>query len=200
LLLSLMEYSSTVLCITYTRHQLSTPSLGAFLFRFSITQYTPTVAQTPITMPLPTDVSVDAMTMDSTLCLVFFGEPPTQIRARAWYNSTSRRVVMYDPSKRVKDAYKILLQASLTQLGYRHGAPVFDAGRPLKVTCRFFIEDARKDVDNILKFFMDVMEKSVYNNDRSVYMVVAMKEPNVPDRVFRAEIDIDYANYSYTIE
>jgi Holliday junction resolvase RusA-like endonuclease len=101
---------------------------------------------------------------------------------------------MYDPSKRVKDAYKILLHVSLTQLGYRRGAPVFDAGRRLKVTCRFFIEDDRKDVDNILKFFMDVMEKSVYNNDRSVYMVVAMKGPNVRDRVFRAEIDVDYAN------
>jgi hypothetical protein len=114
LLLSLMEYSRTVLCIPYTRHQLSTPSLGAFLFPFFITKIQSTVAQTPITMPLPTDVSVNTKTMDSSLCLVFFGEPPTQIRARAWYNSIRRRVVMYDPSKRVKDAYKILLQASLT--------------------------------------------------------------------------------------
>jgi hypothetical protein len=41
---------------------------------------------------------------------------------------------------------------------------------------------------------MDVMEKSVYNTNRSVYTVVTMKERTVRDHVFRSEIDVDYAN------
>jgi Holliday junction resolvase RusA-like endonuclease len=143
-------------------------------------------------MPLPAEVTADAIMMDTTLCLVFFGEPPTQIRARAWYNSIRRRVVMYDPSKTVKDAYKVLLKAALADLGYRNGAPVFQPSRRLRVTCRFYIQDDRKDVDNMLKFFLDVMEKSVYTNDRMVYIVVAIKEPDVRDSGFRSEIDVDY--------
>jgi Holliday junction resolvase RusA-like endonuclease len=146
-------------------------------------------------MPLPPDVSADAMMVDQTLCLQFFGEPPTQIRLRAWYNAMRRRIVMYDPSKTVKDAYKIILQAALAELGYHQGI-VFQEARPLKVTCRFYVKDERKDIDNMLKFFLDVMEKFVYKNDSKVHMVVAtkVKVTESENSAFRTEIDVEYLN------
>jgi hypothetical protein len=76
-------------------------------------------------MPLPADITVDAMMMDLTLCLVFFGEPPTQICASAWYNVIRRRVVMYVPSKTVKHAYKVLLQPAWQTWGIAMECPFF---------------------------------------------------------------------------
>ena len=97
---------------------------------------------------------------------------------------------MYDPCKKDKDAHKVLLKAAFQEIGYHEG-PIFPHGSRLQVTARFFLQDDRKDLDNMLKFFLDILQGPVFSNDRFVYVVVASKEPVGANGAFRSEIDIE---------
>jgi hypothetical protein len=73
-----------------------------------------------------------------------------------------------NPTKTTKDAYNVFLRAALAELGYHNGGTVFEPGRRLKVVCHLYLHDVRKDVNNMLNFFLDIMQKVVYDNARAV--------------------------------
>ena len=123
---------------------------------------------------LPPGYTVEAMMVNRTLHLDFKGEPPIQARTRSTYIRSQGRLLVYDPSSTIKSAVKVLLTAALQELG-QFQVPLFPAGRRITVTAKFTVRDPRKDVDNMLKLLLDVMQGIVFNDDRFVYSVTASK-------------------------
>jgi Holliday junction resolvase RusA-like endonuclease len=68
-----------------------------------------------------------------------------------------------------------MLREALAEVGAT-SFPLFKNDRKLKVVrATFHVFNARKDVDNLVKFLLDSVEGIVYNNDNMVYLVVAKK-------------------------
>ena len=95
--------------------------------------------------------------------------PESQPRPRArWMQS---RVLVYDPSSSIKRAYKQAFIAALAAVGVVN-LPTFGSRR-VKVTAHYHVRNIRKDVDNMLKFTLDVLEDVGFSNDANVFCVSA---------------------------
>lgn len=106
----------------------------------------------------------------TTLSLSVLGEAVSQPRARVRRSD----VRIWDPADKKKLAFKRVIREALAGVGAT-SFPLFENDMKLKVTATFHVFNARKDVDNLVKFLLDSMEDIVYNNDNMVYLVVAKK-------------------------
>ena len=134
--------------------------------------------------------------VDSTLYLVLTGEPPIQERPRGTYLRNQGRLLMYDPSARIKQAVQVLMRHALDEIDAFESQmlnTVFEAEARLRVTVTYLLVDDRKDIDNLLKFTFDVMQGIVFSNDRFICEVVARKQ-TVAKAEARTDIEVSVAN------
>jgi Holliday junction resolvase RusA-like endonuclease len=133
---------------------------------------------------------VDTMMVNETLYLRLSGEPTAQPRPRARRNIHGR-IIVYDPSIRFRDAGQVLINAALADIGLRD-RPVFAPGRSIRVTAYYFVSDMRKDIDNLLKFTMDLLVGPVLFDDRFVCEVRGVKSQEPEDGDFRTDVEVEY--------
>jgi Holliday junction resolvase RusA-like endonuclease len=132
---------------------------------------------------------VNSMMVDETLYLCLYGEPTAQPRPRAQHNIHGRIIV--DPSIRFRDAGQVLINAALGDIGLRD-RPVFTTGRSIRVMCYYFVGDMRKDIDNLLKFTMDLLVGPILVDDRFVCEVRGFKSQETDDGDFRTDVEVEY--------
>ena len=134
--------------------------------------------------------------VDRTLYIVFSGEPPIQERPRGTYLRGQGRLIMYDPTSRVKQAVQVLLRHALDEIDAFEAQQldtVFEPSARLKVRVQYYLHDDRKDIDNLLKFTFDVMQGIVFANDRFICEVEARKT-TVGEPEARADLEISVVN------
>jgi Holliday junction resolvase RusA-like endonuclease len=133
---------------------------------------------------------VDSMMVDETLYLRMYGESTAQPRPCARRNIHGR-IIVYNPSIRFRDAGQVLINAALADIGLRD-RPVFTTGRSIRVTCYYFVGDMRKDINNLLKFTMDLLIGPVLADDRFVCEVRGFKSQEPDDGDFRTDVEVEY--------
>ena len=106
------------------------------------------------------------------LVLTIRGPPVAQPRMRA--RRLPHRVVLFDPSSGVKKSLKTAIKNELVALGVSR-FPMFAANTTLKVIVVFYVANINKDIDNMLKFVLDVFQGSVYGNDNTICSIDAQK-------------------------
>ena len=74
----------------------------------------------------------------------------------------------------------------LLQFGVNHFP-----GRQLRITVTFCVLRMRKDIDNMLKLIMDVLEGPVYGNDANVTFIVASKIQAIDPDEASTDITVD---------
>ena len=86
------------------------------------------------------------------------GEPVSQPRhrVRRLFSSGSGRVLFCDPAATQKREVKASIRSALVGVGVVD-FPVVQQ-RQVKVTADFHVADARKDIDNLLKFIVDAIK------------------------------------------
>ena len=115
------------------------------------------------------------------------GPPVAQPRMRV--RRLPRRVVLFDPSSAEKKALKIMIKNELVALGVPQ-FPLFTANTSLKIAVVFYVANINKDIDNMLKFVLDVFQGSVYSNDKAICSVNAQKIHSI-DGYEHTEITIE---------
>jgi Holliday junction resolvase RusA-like endonuclease len=87
-----------------------------------------------------------------------------------------RAPLIYDPSQRLKRAYRGAVIQSLAQLGLRN-FPIFPDQSDLKLgmSVVFYVHNMNKDIDNLLKFVLDALQGAIYANDRVIWEVTVKK-------------------------
>ena len=98
---------------------------------------------------------------------------------------------MYDPHARLKRNYRAALTVAINALGVQQ-LPLF-AEQRVKVTVDFYVTNLRKDVDNMLKFTLDILQGIAFSNDCNVFSVVANKRA-CPGGDQRSEIIVEMFN------
>jgi Holliday junction resolvase RusA-like endonuclease len=88
-------------------------------------------------------------------------------RCFQWHGAAGGRPVLYDPSQAMKRAYRTACARALMEVGITY-FPFFPR-RNLHLKVLFFIHNQAKDLDNLLKFVMDALEKVVFGNDRVIW-------------------------------
>jgi Holliday junction resolvase RusA-like endonuclease len=112
--------------------------------------------------------------------LLVIGEPVSQPRARFARRFLRRgifpfvRFFVFDPASAKKAAFQLEVRNAFTGIG-ASPFPLFGNGDKLKVTVAFHVFDARKDIDNLLKFFLDALQGVIFKNDQVIFEVVAKK-------------------------
>ena len=71
-------------------------------------------------------------------------------------------------STRYKAAARILLQNALGEIGLSYCQPVYPGRRSIKIRAHFHTSNMRKDIDNLCKFVMDVLEGPVYGSNHFI--------------------------------
>ena len=104
--------------------------------------------------------------------LVVRGEPVSQPRTRG--RLLGRKIVLYDPSSKLKRLLKTAINDSLAAIGVA-SLPVFSPNINVKVEAKFHVTNFRKDLDNMLKLILDVLQGYAYNNDACVTAISAQK-------------------------
>jgi Holliday junction resolvase RusA-like endonuclease len=133
----------------------------------AVTNNQPFVADT-IAVLVPTDEGQPQKA--ERLDIVIEGTPCVQERTKI---SSMGRLHLYDPSSKSKAKFKWAVFQSLKSLKFDK-FPIFKDVE-LKVTVVFHISNWLMDVDNLLKFVMDALEKIVYINDKCVNKIEAEK-------------------------
>ena len=103
----------------------------------------------------------DNMTVNVTLIGVPVAQPRPRIK-----RLSNNRVIVYDPSQPKKTKCRSAVRLSLQEIGINQ-RPIFSGQEPLSVTAYFYVSSNAKDLDNMLKFLLDVLEGPVYLNDSS---------------------------------
>ena len=101
------------------------------------------------------------------------GPPVSQPRPRARMLPRNR-VVVFNPAAREKNSFQRGMREALTDLGVMT-FPLFPEGARLHLKATFVVSNLRKDVDNMLKFVLDVLEGVLYRNDATVFSIQAQK-------------------------
>jgi Holliday junction resolvase RusA-like endonuclease len=135
--------------------------------------------------------SVDCIMANETLYLRLWGEPIAQPRPRARLGTRGGRIIVYDPSTRFKAAGRILLDAALTEIGLAD-RPVFTTRRSILIQATFFTAESKKDIDNMLKFLLDVLEGPIYSDDRYVVEIRAKKHQEPQLGRARTDVEVEY--------
>ena len=142
---------------------------------------------------------------EKTLSFRFVGNPPAQRRARFTFQrgafclngtAAASRQWFYDPDARNKAIFRDALTSAMAELDIAP-LPFVGVRKGLKIHCQFFLPRPRidfdrhglvyllrgmcscypdkKDVDNMLKYFMDALSGVVYVNDNCIVDVRASK-------------------------
>jgi Holliday junction resolvase RusA-like endonuclease len=122
----------------------------------------------------------------SFIRIIMQGEPQSLQPVRR--NTTTGS--WYDPLRRMKEEMKRRITAELRELS--ENMPIFPAGRTLKLDILFVVR-ANKDIDNMLKPFLDVLEGIVYDNDSVIFEIHAQKNimtAVAPDSSARVDVTI----------
>ena len=106
--------------------------------------------------------------------LTLVGKPVSQPRARA--RRLNRALIVFDPSAKLKTICRSSFRQALQEIGVTT-FPIFDPENHKEVTVvvDFYVANIRKDVDNMLKFVLDVLQTIIYRDDSCVFKVVATK-------------------------
>lgn len=96
------------------------------------------------------------------------GEPHVQARLRYAHRG------MFDAQKAFKNEFRHRIKSDLESRGINE-FPIFASTTNLRVTVNFHVFRNTKDIDNLLKLILDVLNGVVYGNDAAVTMVVAQK-------------------------
>jgi Holliday junction resolvase RusA-like endonuclease len=126
-----------------------------------------------------------------TLFIEVEGEPVAQQRVRSRWLQRAQRIVHYNPCAQLKYAFADAVKAALQESGISRtgGFPIFE-DRPLKIKVAFRVGNAMKDLDNLLKFAFDALQKIVYGDDRYIYQVTGIKIPVTES--YSTSIEISY--------
>jgi len=110
----------------------------------------------------------------TTIYISIEGQPLAQPRPRFRVLSNGRSW-MYNPAMHPKTELAQKVRAALREIGLSvESAPLFTTY--LGLTIKFGVSDMSKDLDNMMKFIMDVLEDAnVYGNDRAVLKLHAEK-------------------------
>lgn len=119
------------------------------------------------------DVIVASNNKTTTVSLTILGEPVSQPRTQSYHSEALARVIVYDPAKDEKLAFKKCVREALEKVGAT--LPIFDNNVKVMVTVTFHVVDTRKDIDNLLKFLLDALTSVMYINDNMVYSVISKK-------------------------
>ena len=114
---------------------------------------------------------VESMVIESppsktTVCLTVKGEAIAQPRHRLHRILGSGRLgrfCVYDPASSKKVSLRRCVEKSSRELGVE--LPVFGVGTKTKIEVTFYTRRVQKDIDNMLKFIMDVMSKDTVCKD-----------------------------------
>ena len=113
--------------------------------------------------------------LDLTLYLMVEGTPLVQERHRVrWMPFRGARPRVYDPCSASKHGYKLAVRQACSDIGVTN-FPLFVEER-VKIKVTFFVTNASKDIDNLLKFVMDALQGVIYPNDRMVFHAWVQKE------------------------
>ena len=135
------------------------------------------------------DVMVVATNTATAVSLSILGSPIPQPHMKCYYSRVLSRLIVYDPTKDEKLAFKRIVRVALAEMGATF--PLFENGVKLKVTATFHVVDTRKDIDNLLKFLLDALAPVMYNNDNVIYSVVAKKVSTTPPDVEYTEFVVE---------
>jgi Holliday junction resolvase RusA-like endonuclease len=105
----------------------------------------------------------------SFIRIVMQGEPQSFQAVRRNRSTGS----WYDPLGSVKAEMKRRITEELRDLS--EDMPIFPAGKALKVEIHFVVR-TNKDIDNMLKPFLDVLQGIVYENDSVIFEIDAQKD------------------------
>ncbi|CAJ1935066.1 unnamed protein product [Cylindrotheca closterium] len=110
-----------------------------------------------------------------SLQIFISGDPIAQPRPRFAVTRASRTYI-YNPAARAKTFFSRKMKQELQETGLASTAnPIFTLPG-VEVQVQFGLADMSKDLDNMLKFILDVLEDAgVYANDRLVRKIVAEK-------------------------
>jgi Holliday junction resolvase RusA-like endonuclease len=145
------------------------------------------------------NVSVDSMmevvgpeANKRAISFVIEGEAEVQQRHRiawkgmlgAWERSKRRTPVIYDSSSKQKKALHKAVKEEMEEIGIS-SIPYFNLGEPLALELTFLFQSKasknpqpfpkKKDLDNMVKYFMDAMNGLLYHDDTVIVCLVAKK-------------------------
>jgi Holliday junction resolvase RusA-like endonuclease len=119
------------------------------------------------------DIIVMSNNKMTTVSLTILGEPVSQPQTQSYHSQALARVIVIDPAKDQKLAFKKCVRDALEEVGAT--LPIFDNNVKVMVTATFHVVDTRKDIDNLLKFLLDALTSVVYSNDNMVYSVITTR-------------------------
>ena len=110
-----------------------------------------------------------------SLVLTIAGEPDVLQRPRVNYKN--RQVpTIYDPDKKKKEQQQKAIINALKDI--QEQTPVFQKEDKLEIKIKYNLRfHTKKDVDNLTKYTLDVLQKVVFPDDRQIYHVTATKIP-----------------------
>ena len=104
--------------------------------------------------------------------LTIEGTPVSQPRTRL--RRMSSRVLVFDPASQAKRSTRSAVLSSLRQLGAVQ-FPLFPEQATVCVNATFHVSNMQKDIDNMLKFVLDVLQGPIFANDSAVLRVAVEK-------------------------
>ena len=117
------------------------------------------------------------------------GDPVAQERHRSTI-SKNGKVRVFNPIKRKKLLHQKAIGEALRDLGFWN-IPLYPRGTKLKAKCLFMLRRDNKDVDNLLKFILDVLQEIVYDNDKSVVKIEMEKRMGVDNPFSQISVEPD---------
>ena len=112
---------------------------------------------------------------DVSVSFKIFGTPPSQQRPRSRYFARVQRTVFYDPTANLKTIFARAIKLGLNL--DNAALPIYgDATTKFKMEVMCYLTNVAKDVDNLLKFVMDVLQVIVYLDDKMVYKAAIEKK------------------------
>ncbi len=116
------------------------------------------------------DIVISEVAGKKAVDLVILGDPVAQNgwKMRILPAFTSSRPILYDPNGHQKNKLRDIIQKELQQLG--ESIPIFK-NTSLHMNVSFHIRGnaSKKDVDNMAKFLLDILEKAIYDNDKWIF-------------------------------
>jgi Holliday junction resolvase RusA-like endonuclease len=109
---------------------------------------------------------------------IVLGEPVAQNGWKIAWNRGRHRPYLYDPYSRQKKKLNAAIKAALLEFG--ESVPVFKQTK-LHLDVRFDLGNpTSKDEDNMVKFLQDVLEGAVYDNNKWIFSLKAVKGEDDP--------------------
>lgn len=114
--------------------------------------------------------------------IILPGEPVAKMRARVCKNFS------YDPQEKIKIAHKYQIISYLQSINFYNPYP---SNIPIEIEFTFYMTPkkgeemlpewgireniSKKDIDNLAKFYLDVMNKIVYEDDKQINCLISNK-------------------------